>query len=261
MITAPERWPSDTIFTGIFLSARSMTSGASMYAGLDPARHQRFLDLGPAAVLAVLVLEARRGRALRAARRARRTRRAASGCRSPAARPPGAVQRLAPAREAAERQRRRGGGGGLQELTATERGAHGRVNLPDGPRGCPTPGPARRRPTGLRETRRARAAADRAVDGRVGELDAGARRAQQQPAAAHVAAADEVAREAQRARRTPRAARRRTSASRCCRAARPRASRGQPRAQRERVAAQRLGVARARRRRSGRARTRAGRAA
>src|SRR6476659_8696964 len=32
MITAPDRWPSDTIFTGIFLSARSMTSGASMYA-------------------------------------------------------------------------------------------------------------------------------------------------------------------------------------------------------------------------------------
>ena len=30
MITAPERWPSETIFTGIFLSARSITSGASM---------------------------------------------------------------------------------------------------------------------------------------------------------------------------------------------------------------------------------------
>ena len=32
MITAPERWPSETILTGIFLSARSITSGASMYA-------------------------------------------------------------------------------------------------------------------------------------------------------------------------------------------------------------------------------------
>src|SRR6185369_11076491 len=32
MMTAPERWPSETILTGIFLSARSMTSGASMYA-------------------------------------------------------------------------------------------------------------------------------------------------------------------------------------------------------------------------------------
>ena len=30
MITAPERCPSDTILTGIPLSARSMTSGASM---------------------------------------------------------------------------------------------------------------------------------------------------------------------------------------------------------------------------------------
>ena len=30
MITAPERWPSETILTGIFLSARSITSGASM---------------------------------------------------------------------------------------------------------------------------------------------------------------------------------------------------------------------------------------
>ena len=32
MMTAPERWPSETIFTGICLSARSITSGASMYA-------------------------------------------------------------------------------------------------------------------------------------------------------------------------------------------------------------------------------------
>ena len=32
MMTAPERCPRDTIFTGTFLSARSMTSGASMYA-------------------------------------------------------------------------------------------------------------------------------------------------------------------------------------------------------------------------------------
>ena len=30
VMTAPERWPSDTILTGIFLSARSITSGASM---------------------------------------------------------------------------------------------------------------------------------------------------------------------------------------------------------------------------------------
>jgi hypothetical protein len=30
MITAPDRWPSETTFTGIFLSARSITSGASM---------------------------------------------------------------------------------------------------------------------------------------------------------------------------------------------------------------------------------------
>jgi hypothetical protein len=30
MITAPERCPSETILTGIFLSARSITSGASM---------------------------------------------------------------------------------------------------------------------------------------------------------------------------------------------------------------------------------------
>ncbi len=32
MMTAPERWPSDTIFTGMRLTARSITSGASMYA-------------------------------------------------------------------------------------------------------------------------------------------------------------------------------------------------------------------------------------
>ena len=32
MITAPERCPSETIFTGIFLSERSITSGASMNA-------------------------------------------------------------------------------------------------------------------------------------------------------------------------------------------------------------------------------------
>src|SRR6516164_10489202 len=32
MITAPERWPRETILTGILLSARSITSGASMYA-------------------------------------------------------------------------------------------------------------------------------------------------------------------------------------------------------------------------------------
>src|SRR5215469_3540882 len=32
MITAPERWPRDTILMGIFLSARSITSGASMKA-------------------------------------------------------------------------------------------------------------------------------------------------------------------------------------------------------------------------------------
>jgi hypothetical protein len=32
MMTAPERWPRDTTFTGMLLSARSMTSGASMYA-------------------------------------------------------------------------------------------------------------------------------------------------------------------------------------------------------------------------------------
>ena len=32
MITAPERWPSEMILMGMPLSARSMTSGASMYA-------------------------------------------------------------------------------------------------------------------------------------------------------------------------------------------------------------------------------------
>src|SRR6476620_652053 len=32
MMTAPERCPSETILTGIFRSARSITSGASMYA-------------------------------------------------------------------------------------------------------------------------------------------------------------------------------------------------------------------------------------
>ena len=34
MMTAPERWPSETTLTGIALSAKSMMSGASMYAAL-----------------------------------------------------------------------------------------------------------------------------------------------------------------------------------------------------------------------------------
>src|ERR1700722_1788097 len=36
MITAPERWPRDTILIGIFLSAKSITSGASMKAAWRP---------------------------------------------------------------------------------------------------------------------------------------------------------------------------------------------------------------------------------
>ena len=110
------------------------------------------------------------------------------------------------------------------------------------------------------EPQRARTAALGAVDRAVVELDARARGAQQQPAAAHVAAADEVAREEQGAAERARAARRRTSASRCCRAARPRRRAASARAQRPRVVAQRLRVAAARRRRSARARRRAGRA-
>src|SRR3954471_3896090 len=48
MITAPERWPSDTIFSGIFLSARSITSGASMYAAwIRPAISDSFTSGQP----------------------------------------------------------------------------------------------------------------------------------------------------------------------------------------------------------------------
>src|SRR5437868_10705278 len=48
MITAPERWPSETILIGIFLSVRSITSGASMYAaGMRPAISDSFTSGQP----------------------------------------------------------------------------------------------------------------------------------------------------------------------------------------------------------------------
>ena len=75
MITAPERWPSETIFTGIFLSARSITSGASMYAAWMRPGHQRFLDFRPAVELAVLVFELRRAGCERSCSRFRAPRR------------------------------------------------------------------------------------------------------------------------------------------------------------------------------------------
>jgi hypothetical protein len=48
MMTAPERCPSETIFTGMPLSARSMTSGASMYpAWIRPAMSDSLISGQP----------------------------------------------------------------------------------------------------------------------------------------------------------------------------------------------------------------------
>src|ERR1700728_2213802 len=48
MMTAPDRCPSETIFTGTFLSARSMTNGASMYAAwIRPAINDSFTSGQP----------------------------------------------------------------------------------------------------------------------------------------------------------------------------------------------------------------------
>src|SRR5882757_1593800 len=48
MITAPERCPRDTILMGIFLSARSITSGASMYAAwIRPAINDSLISGQP----------------------------------------------------------------------------------------------------------------------------------------------------------------------------------------------------------------------
>ena len=102
------------------------------------------------------------------------------------------------------------------------------------------------------QLRRARAVALGAVDRAIAELDAVARRAQEQSAAAHVAAADEIARERERSAEYRSRARRRTWRSRCCRAARsrcPRGSRVPQRLARRRAAARHSGVLR---RRSGR---------
>src|SRR5687768_16854398 len=48
MMTAPDRWPSETILSGIFLSARSITRGASMYAAwMRPAMSDSLISGQP----------------------------------------------------------------------------------------------------------------------------------------------------------------------------------------------------------------------
>ena len=60
MMTAPERWPSETILTGIPLVGEIHHQRRQHVGRLDPPGHQRFLDLGPAAVLAVFEFKLRR---------------------------------------------------------------------------------------------------------------------------------------------------------------------------------------------------------